>query len=112
MVGYAQDHEGYLLTVEDWLSGGYEPSINIWGPLQGEYMMEQALKLAALGRGERRVDHRGIDVGRPDYAGEPLGFEPLPEAAQSRGARQHNRVVRRRFRDDRRAVPHAPERPT
>ena len=79
VVGYAQDHEGYLLTVEDWLSGGYEPSINVWGPLQGEYLMEQALKLAAGGRGDRRVDHRQIDVGRPDYASEPLGFEPLPE---------------------------------
>ncbi|MEC7751694.1 MAG: hypothetical protein VX405_09340 [Myxococcota bacterium] len=79
VVGYAQDHEGYLLTVEDWLSGGYEPSINIWGPLQGEYLMEQALELAARGRGDRRVDHRGIDVGRPDYASEPLGFDPLSE---------------------------------
>lgn len=44
-VSYAQDHEGYLLTVEDWLAGGYEPSINQWGPLQGEYILEQAVAL-------------------------------------------------------------------
>ena len=36
MVGYAQDHEGYLLLAEDWLvGGGDEPGINVWGPLQG-----------------------------------------------------------------------------
>jgi neutral ceramidase len=42
-VGYSQDHEGYLLIPEDWLQGGYEIDINIWGPLQGEYIMEQLL---------------------------------------------------------------------
>ncbi|MEC7242049.1 MAG: neutral/alkaline non-lysosomal ceramidase N-terminal domain-containing protein [Myxococcota bacterium] len=47
MVGYAQDHEGYLMIPEDWLAGGYEPNINVWGPLQGEYLMEQTLKMAS-----------------------------------------------------------------
>jgi neutral ceramidase len=42
-VGYAQDHEGYLLIPEDWLTGGYEIDINVWGPLQGEHIMEQLL---------------------------------------------------------------------
>ena len=45
-VGYAQDHEGYLLIPEDWLVGGYEANINIWGPLQGEHIMEGNLKMA------------------------------------------------------------------
>lgn len=44
-VAYAQDHEGYLLIPEDWLLGGYEPNINLWGPLQGEYLIEHALKM-------------------------------------------------------------------
>ncbi|MDG1480843.1 MAG: neutral/alkaline non-lysosomal ceramidase N-terminal domain-containing protein [Myxococcota bacterium] len=43
VVGYAQDHEGYLLIPEDWLIGGYEPNINLWGPLQGEHIMEGVL---------------------------------------------------------------------
>lgn len=43
-VGYAQDHEGYLLIPEDWLVGGYEPNISLWGPLQGEYIMENMLQ--------------------------------------------------------------------
>lgn len=42
-VAYAQDHEGYLLIPEDWLQGGYEIDINVWGPLQGEHIMEQLL---------------------------------------------------------------------
>lgn len=45
-IGYSQDHEGYLLTLEDWLAGGYEPEINVWGPIQGEYILEQAVDLA------------------------------------------------------------------
>ena len=44
-VGYAQDHEGYFLIPEDWLMGGYEPTIAIWGPLQGEHVMEGVLSM-------------------------------------------------------------------
>lgn len=44
-VGYAQDHEGYLLIPEDWLLGGYEPNITFWGPLGAEHMMEGLLTL-------------------------------------------------------------------
>ena len=36
VIGYADEHTGYVLTAEDWLSGGYECSINIWGPREGE----------------------------------------------------------------------------
>jgi hypothetical protein len=46
-VGYSQDHEGYLLLPEDWLQGGYEADINVWGPLQAEYIMEQLLNASA-----------------------------------------------------------------
>ncbi|MEQ1502736.1 MAG: neutral/alkaline non-lysosomal ceramidase N-terminal domain-containing protein [Myxococcota bacterium] len=45
IVGYAQDHEGYLLIPEDWLMGGYEPDIGVFGPLEGEFIMEGVLKL-------------------------------------------------------------------
>jgi len=43
VVGYAQDHEGYFLIPEDWMLGGYEPNINLWGPLQAEHVMEGVL---------------------------------------------------------------------
>ena len=76
VVGYAMDHEGYLLTVEDWVVGGYETSINVWGPLQGEYLLEGALTLAerALGGDRIRTDDLGIPA--PVYAEFDLGFEP------------------------------------
>lgn len=45
MVSYAQDHEGYLMIPEDWLMGGYEPDISLWGPLQGEFLMEGVLDM-------------------------------------------------------------------
>lgn len=70
VLGYAQGHMGYILGVENWLAGGYEPSINIYGPLEGEWLMERALELAravwsgtALG-----------DTGRPGR----LVFQPGP----------------------------------
>ncbi|MEC7985066.1 MAG: neutral/alkaline non-lysosomal ceramidase N-terminal domain-containing protein [Myxococcota bacterium] len=44
-IAYAQDHEGYLLVPEDWFLGGYESNINLWGPLQGEYLMESTLTM-------------------------------------------------------------------
>lgn len=48
LIGYAGDHVGYVLTAEDWLAGGYEPSTNIWGPLEGEIAMDGILEAAAL----------------------------------------------------------------
>lgn len=56
VVGYAQGHMGYLLTVEDWLLAGYEPSINFWGPLEGEYIAERAAEVMALAVTDERED--------------------------------------------------------
>jgi neutral ceramidase len=55
-VGYAQDHEGYLLIPEDWLQGGYEADINVWGPLQGEHLMEQLLTMAKERLSTERIE--------------------------------------------------------
>jgi neutral ceramidase len=46
LLGYSDDHVGYLLTAEDWLSGGYEPSINLWGPLEGEMVIDGIVDVA------------------------------------------------------------------
>lgn len=70
-VGYAQDHEGYLLIPEDWLAGGYESNINVWGPLQGEHIMEGNLKMAK--------DHLETDFIEPqDLTGE-WGITAYPD---------------------------------
>lgn len=56
VVGYAQGHVGYLLTAEDWLRGGFEPTINLWGPLEGEVILERLADLLALAWSDARED--------------------------------------------------------
>lgn len=56
LIGYALGHDGYILTAEDWLRGGFEPTINTWGPLQGEYLGERLGELLALAATDARED--------------------------------------------------------
>ncbi len=56
ILGYAQGHIGYCLTAEDWLAGGYEPSINLYGPLEAEYVAEQLISLMPLALTPDRED--------------------------------------------------------
>lgn len=76
-IGYTNDHEGYLLTLEDWLAGGYEPEINVWGPIQGEYILEQVVDLVGeLGKStptlasavdDNVYDYFPLEPAVPDY---------------------------------------------
>jgi neutral ceramidase len=56
VVGYANDHAGYILTAEDWLAGGYEPSTNLWGPLEGEIILDGILEAARIAWTPERED--------------------------------------------------------
>jgi neutral ceramidase len=73
LIGYSDDHIGYLLTAEDWLAGGYEPSINIWGPLEGEMVIDGILGAAKVAWTPEREDP---EVGSSRF----LGFEFPPAA--------------------------------
>jgi neutral ceramidase len=75
VIGYAQDHIGYLLRPEDWLLGGYEPSITFWGPLEGEAIMERSLELLPLVLSETRED--GAKDGVP-FTSVKQGPDDLP----------------------------------
>jgi len=55
-IGYSQGHVGYMLTPEDWLTGGYEPSVTFWGPLESEYLAERLSELMPLATGTTRGD--------------------------------------------------------
>ena len=86
MVGYSQDHEGYLMIPEDWLVGGYEPNINLWGPLQGEYLMEQTLKMASavlMNEVREPADPTGV-FSATDYGPTPL-LEEQPDLTPTAG---------------------------
>ena len=74
MVSYSQDHEGYLLIAEDWLVGGYEPDISIWGPLEGEHVMEGVLDMSSeLLSTDVHEDADPLGYYRPtSYADKPL----------------------------------------
>lgn len=88
-VGYSQDHEGYLLIPEDWLVGGYEPNINVWGPLQAEHIMEGVLTMAddVLGTTDKREDPDPLGWWAPTtYADKPLP-EQSPDLTPSAGTR-------------------------
>jgi neutral ceramidase len=56
VVGYAQGHVGYLLRPEDWIRGGYEPSVTFWGPLEAEYLAERLEDLWPLALTPARED--------------------------------------------------------
>jgi neutral ceramidase len=47
VLGYAQDHYGYLLEQDDFLRGGYEPTVSPWGWRMGQYLIDEAGKLVA-----------------------------------------------------------------
>jgi neutral ceramidase len=66
VVGYAQGHTGYVLRPEDWLRGGYEPTITFWGPLQGEYLAERADELMDLVMTPEREDATEAGTDRYD----------------------------------------------
>lgn len=56
VVGYAQGHVGYMLRPEDWVLGGYEPSVTFWGPLEAEYLEERLVELWPLAMTPARED--------------------------------------------------------
>ncbi|MCL4234205.1 MAG: hypothetical protein KJ042_06770, partial [Deltaproteobacteria bacterium] len=46
-VGYTNGYQGYLLTEWDWLQGGYEASMNYWGPKYGDWLADACVETAA-----------------------------------------------------------------
>ena len=56
LVGYAQGHIGYCMTADDWVLGGYESSINGWGPLEAELVGERLAALMPLALSAERDD--------------------------------------------------------
>ncbi|MFW5741176.1 MAG: neutral/alkaline non-lysosomal ceramidase N-terminal domain-containing protein, partial [Myxococcota bacterium] len=82
VLGYAQDHVGYIMDADDWLRGGYEPSINVWGPIEGEFIAESAMTLAALAVTPER-ENAANGVGRPLPG--PFSDVPEPDPAPQAG---------------------------
>lgn len=44
-IGYANDYHGYCLTEQDWWQGGYETAGAMWGPKQGDYLLDRGIEV-------------------------------------------------------------------
>ncbi len=75
LLGHAQGQVGYLLTPEDWLRGGYESSINLWGPLEAEYLAERLAELMPLATTAEREDGT---TGGVDRFVHPVATDDMP----------------------------------
>ncbi len=84
VVGYAQGHVGYILRPEDWVLGGYEPSITFAGPLEGEYLAERLIELLPLATTADRED--GTEAGADRVATKAVTDEfPVDDPAPMAG---------------------------
>ncbi len=59
-VGYSQDYLGYSILEDDWWQGGYEASGALWGPRQGSYLAEVAVKV------QGRFQGADVELDEPD----------------------------------------------
>lgn len=62
VLGYAQDHYGYLLEQEDFLRGGYESTVSPWGWRLGAFLIDETRRL---------VETRTLPQEAPDPATPP-----------------------------------------
>ncbi len=79
LLGYAQDHNGYILMPDDWLSGGYEPTISYWGWKFAPWLIEQEADLL-------RELHTGKAAAKqvpPRVQLPPIEYEPVAATASS-----------------------------
>ncbi len=84
VVGYAQGHVGYMLRPEDWVLGGYEPSVTFWGPLEAELVTEKLIELLPLALTPMRED--GTSGGTTKVATATIVDDlPKDEPAMNRG---------------------------
>ncbi len=84
LVGYAQGHVGYMLRPEDWMLGGYEPSVTFGGPLQAESIGERLLGLLPLALTPLRED--GTTAGTTRVATKvPVDVLPVDDPAPGAG---------------------------
>ncbi|MBW2699254.1 MAG: neutral/alkaline non-lysosomal ceramidase N-terminal domain-containing protein [Deltaproteobacteria bacterium] len=69
VLGYSQDHHLYLMHADNWLQGGYAPSMGIWGWAEGDYYLEKLGELAqAFAAGGVDLIDNGILPAWYDYA--------------------------------------------
>jgi hypothetical protein len=64
VLGYAQDHFGYLLEESDFLRGGYEPTVSPWGWRFGQYLVDEAKRLVET---RSQPQEKPTDASPPEF---------------------------------------------
>ncbi len=59
ILGYSQDHHLYIMEADNWLQGGYEPSMGIWGWKEGDYFLERTAELLGWLKGRGSGNEEG-----------------------------------------------------
>lgn len=96
VVGYSQDHLLYLTQPDDWLQGGYETEMSLWGPLFAQYLIGRQMEFVdALAAGEGAPvwseESPSLSVGKPfepraiEASAEPPGLSLPPPDEVGRG---------------------------
>lgn len=72
-LGYSQDHDGYVLFADDWLSGGSETHITFWGWRYADYVVRESLATLEQLNGEGFVRAElVVPAKRPQWAYTPI----------------------------------------
>ncbi|MGB1276129.1 MAG: neutral/alkaline non-lysosomal ceramidase N-terminal domain-containing protein, partial [Nannocystaceae bacterium] len=68
--GYSQDHLLYLTHPDDWLQGGYETEMSLWGPLLAKYIVDRQVET---------IDNLLAGVHAPVWTEESENLSPKPD---------------------------------
>jgi hypothetical protein len=68
-LGYAQEHYGYLLEQNDYLRGGYEPTVSPWGWRVGQYLVDEVARLVESRASPQEAPSQ---VSPPDFTPRPF----------------------------------------
>jgi len=69
--GYSQDHLLYLTHPDDWLQGGYETEMSLWGPLFAKYIVDRQVET---------IDGLLAGVHAPVWTEESENLSPKPDS--------------------------------
>lgn len=77
--GYSQDNTGYMLTEWDWLQGGYETTMNFWGPKFADWVAAENVALAGQLLTAERENN---ETGAPARQRHPWPYNSVPDTIE------------------------------
>jgi len=75
--GYSQDHHLYLADREDWLQGGYETAMSVWGFKFGEFLLNKSTELVQQLVTPEAEDNTGCNPAAKIFDSKTQPFVPV-----------------------------------